>query len=72
MTTNLYIGDDVFNLETLVFGYKIYDKAYFDLNLLLMKLPALTCLKIFVSNTLFTSSVRILNISTFFCFWFEI
>jgi hypothetical protein len=35
MTTNLYIGDDVFNLETLVFGYKIYDKAYFDLNLLI-------------------------------------
>jgi hypothetical protein len=34
-TTNHYIGDDVFNLETLVFGYKIYDKAYFDLNLLI-------------------------------------
>jgi hypothetical protein len=27
MTTNLYIGDHVFNLETLVFGYKIYDQA---------------------------------------------
>jgi hypothetical protein len=24
MTTNLYIGDHVFNLESLVFGYKIY------------------------------------------------
>jgi hypothetical protein len=34
MTRNLYIGDHVFNLETLVFGYKIYDQAYFDLNLL--------------------------------------
>jgi hypothetical protein len=36
MTTNLYtcIGDHVFNLESLVFGYKIYDQAYFDLNLL--------------------------------------
>jgi hypothetical protein len=27
MTTNLYIGDRVFNQETLVFGYKIYDQA---------------------------------------------
>jgi hypothetical protein len=35
MTTNLYIGDHVFNLETLVFGYKIYDQAYFDINLLI-------------------------------------
>ena len=35
MTTNLYIRDHVFNLETLVFGYKIYDQAYFDLNLLI-------------------------------------
>jgi hypothetical protein len=35
MTTNLYIGDHVFNLETLVFGYKIYDQTYFDLNLLI-------------------------------------
>ena len=35
MTTNLYIGDHVVNLETLVFGYKIYDQAYFDLNLLI-------------------------------------
>ena len=35
MTTNLYIGDHVFNLETLDFGYKIYDQAYFDLNLLI-------------------------------------
>jgi hypothetical protein len=35
MTTNLYIGDRVFNLETLVFGYKIYDQAYFHLNLLI-------------------------------------
>ena len=34
MTTNLYI-DLVFNLESLVFGYKIYDQAYFDLNLLI-------------------------------------
>ena len=34
MTTNLKIGDHVFNLETLVFGYKI-DQAYFDLNLLI-------------------------------------
>ena len=34
MTTNLYIWDHVFNLESLVFGYKIYDQAYFDLNLL--------------------------------------
>ena len=34
MTTNLNIGDHVFNLESLVFGYKIYDQAYFDLNLL--------------------------------------
>ena len=24
MTTNLYIGDPVFNIESLVFGYKIY------------------------------------------------
>ena len=31
MTTNLY----GFNLESLVFGYKIYDQAYFDLNLLI-------------------------------------
>jgi hypothetical protein len=29
MTTNLYIGDHVFNLETLVLGCKIYDQAYF-------------------------------------------
>jgi hypothetical protein len=35
MTTNLYIGDHVFNLESLVFGNKIYDQAYFDLNLLI-------------------------------------
>ena len=35
MTTNLYIGDHVFNLETLVFGYNMYDQAYFDLNLLI-------------------------------------
>ena len=35
MTTNIYIRDHVFNLETLVFGYKIYDQAYFDLNLLI-------------------------------------
>jgi hypothetical protein len=35
MTTNLYIGDHVFNLESLVFGYKIYDQEYFDLNLLI-------------------------------------
>ena len=35
MTTNLYIGDHVFNLESLVFGYNIYDQAYFDLNLLI-------------------------------------
>jgi hypothetical protein len=35
MTTNLYIGDHVFNLESLIFGYKIYDQAYFDLNLLI-------------------------------------
>ena len=35
MTTNLYIGDHVFNLETLVLGCKIYDQAYFDLNLLI-------------------------------------
>lgn len=35
MTKKLYIGDHVFNLETLVFGYKIYDQAYFDLNLLI-------------------------------------
>jgi hypothetical protein len=35
MTTNLCIGDHVFNLESLVFGYKIYDQAYFDLNLLM-------------------------------------
>jgi hypothetical protein len=38
MTTNLYIGDHVFNLEFLVFGYKIYDQAYFDLNLALANL----------------------------------
>jgi hypothetical protein len=36
MTTNLYIGDHVFNLESLVFGYKIYDQAYFDLKLTCM------------------------------------
>jgi hypothetical protein len=35
MTTNLYIEDHVFNLESLVCGYKIYDQAYFDLNLLI-------------------------------------
>ena len=35
MRTNLNIGDHVFNLESLVFGYKIYDQAYFDLNLLI-------------------------------------
>ena len=35
ITTNLYIRDRVFNLETLVFGYAIYDQAYFDLNLLI-------------------------------------
>ena len=35
MTTNLFIGDHVFNLESLVFGYKIYDQAYFDFNLLI-------------------------------------
>jgi hypothetical protein len=35
MTTNLYIGDHVFNLESLVFSPKIYDQAYFDLNLLI-------------------------------------
>jgi hypothetical protein len=38
MTTNLYIGDHVFNLESLAFGYKIYDQAYFDLNLLIITL----------------------------------
>ena len=36
MKTNLYIRDHVFNLETLVFGYKIYAQAYFDLNLLII------------------------------------
>jgi hypothetical protein len=51
MTTNLYIGDHVFNPCAL-----------------LMKFPVLTSLKIFVSNTLFTSSLKILNISTFFVF----
>ena len=35
MTTHLYIGDHVSNMESLVFGYKIYDQAYFDLNLLI-------------------------------------
>jgi hypothetical protein len=35
LTTNLYIGDHVFYLETVVFGYKIYDQAYFVLNLLI-------------------------------------
>ena len=35
---------------------------------LLMKFPLLTCLKIFVSNTLFTSSLKNLNISTFSLF----
>jgi hypothetical protein len=30
-----------------------------------MKLPVLTCLKIFVWNTLFTSSLKDLNISAF-------
>ena len=35
MTTNLYTEDHVFKLESLVFGYKIYDQAYFDLNLLI-------------------------------------
>ena len=35
MTTNLYIGDHVLNLESLVFGYKIYDQAYFDFDLLI-------------------------------------
>jgi hypothetical protein len=35
ITTNLYIGDHVFNLESLVFDYKIYDQGYFDLNLLI-------------------------------------
>ena len=35
MTTNFKKGDHVFNLETLVFSYKIYDQAYFDLNLLI-------------------------------------
>jgi hypothetical protein len=35
MTTNLNIGYHVFNLESLVFGYKIYDQACFDLNLLI-------------------------------------
>ena len=38
ITTNLYIGDHVFNLESLAFGYKIYDQAYFDLNLLIITL----------------------------------
>ena len=33
MTTNLHIRDHVFNLETLVFGYAIYDQAHFDLDL---------------------------------------
>ena len=33
MTTNLHIRDHVFNLETLVFGYTIYDQAHFDLDL---------------------------------------
>ena len=35
MTTHLYIGDHVFNLDTLVFGYKIYNLTtlifFFDL-----------------------------------------
>ena len=35
MKTNLYIRDHVFNVETLVFGYKIYAQAYFDPNLLI-------------------------------------
>ena len=34
-TLNNLIGDHVFNLKSLVFGYKIYDQAYFDLNLLI-------------------------------------
>jgi hypothetical protein len=35
MKTHLSIGDHAFNLESMVFGYKIYDQAYFDLNLLI-------------------------------------
>ena len=38
MTTNLYIGDHVFNLESLVFGYKIYDQAWISRNKLKSKL----------------------------------
>jgi hypothetical protein len=67
ITTNLYIRDRVFNLETLVFGYAIYDQAKYTCALL-MKLSVLNFLKIFVSIVLFTSSLIILNISTFFCF----
>jgi hypothetical protein len=35
MTKNLYIGDHVFNLESLVFGYKIYDVKSRDITRIL-------------------------------------
>ena len=35
LMTNLYIGNHVFDLEALVFGYKINDKACFGRKLLL-------------------------------------
>jgi hypothetical protein len=61
MTTNLYIGDHVFNLETLVFGYKIYDQAYYDLNLLITLIHLLP-----ICFVIFTIKVKVVIIFVFF------
>jgi hypothetical protein len=63
MTTNLYIRDHVFNLETLVFGYKIYDQAYFDLNLLITLIFLYTIkFAVYKSKYAFCPSVNIFPI----------
>ena len=62
MTTNLYIGDHVFNLESLVFGYKIYDQAYFDLNLLI----TLICFSIYKAYYISNPKQKKVDIFKFF------
>jgi hypothetical protein len=57
MTTNLYIGDHVFNLESLVFGYKIYDQ---DLSLAKARCKILTNTGLDI-NIFFNLSLRTTN-----------
>jgi hypothetical protein len=66
MTTNRYIGDHVSNLETLVFVYKIYDQAYFDLDLLI------TLIFFSIYKAYYISNQKQKNVDIFNCFKDEV